>query len=199
MGIDFNDESIDIVKNNQDNDPNDIKLTNLDSITVNGNPISDNELSNKKYIDCEINKNTIVRFNQTLSNCLKVSVGNDVYNLAKYGKLKIIDSTIIKSPNTASYLLQNWNTKSNDRNYADKIQNFIRLTKTNSPSSNSGATSLPPIGDSFLYIETSSNKHGPNVFVSWEGTDIFQITKITSYHNRFSVITDDNLKKYGSF
>ena len=32
----------------------------------------------------------------------------------------------------------------------------------------SGATSLPPIGNSFMYIETSSNNHRhERVFVSW--------------------------------
>ena len=42
LGIDFYDESSDLVKNNQDNDLNDNKLTNIDSITVNRNPSSDN-------------------------------------------------------------------------------------------------------------------------------------------------------------
>ena len=44
LGIDFYDESNDLVKNNQDNDFNDNKLLNLDSVTVNRNPTLDNEL-----------------------------------------------------------------------------------------------------------------------------------------------------------
>ena len=75
-----------------------------------------------------------------------------MYNLTKYDKIPIIDTTIIKSPNTGCYLLQNWNIKCNDKNNAGKIQNFIRSTKTNSPSSYSVATSLPPIGDSFIVL-----------------------------------------------
>ena len=51
LGIDFYNESANLVKNNQDNNLNDNKLINLDSITVNRNPTSDNELANKKYID----------------------------------------------------------------------------------------------------------------------------------------------------
>ena len=39
VGLSFYDESSDLVKNNQDNDLNDKELTNLDSITVNRNPI----------------------------------------------------------------------------------------------------------------------------------------------------------------
>ena len=51
LGVDFYDESNDLVKNNQDNNPNNKNLTNLDSITINRDPVSDNEVSNKKYID----------------------------------------------------------------------------------------------------------------------------------------------------
>ena len=43
LGLDFYDESSDLVKNNQDNYLNVNKLTNLDSIKVNRDPTSDNE------------------------------------------------------------------------------------------------------------------------------------------------------------
>ena len=39
----------------------------------------------------------------------------------------------------------------NDKNKNGKIQNFIKSTKTNSPTGFSGAESLPPIGNSFMY------------------------------------------------
>ena len=98
LGIVFYNESNDLVKNNQDNDLNDKKLTNLDSITINRNPTSDNEVSNKKYV--ELDKNTILRFNQTLQNYLKVSVGNDTSNLTKYNKIQLTDTTVMKAGNT---------------------------------------------------------------------------------------------------
>ena len=81
---------------------------------------------------------------------------------------KITDTTIIENPNTGGYLLQNWIIKCTDKNNNGKIQNFIKSTKTSSPTGYSGAMSLPPIGNSFMYIETSSNNHGSNVFVSSE-------------------------------
>ena len=95
LGIDFYDESNDLVNNNQDNDFNDNKLTNLDSITVNRNPNSDDEVANKKYIDDELDKNTLLRFSQTLQNYLKVSVGDETYNLTKNNKISITDITEI--------------------------------------------------------------------------------------------------------
>ena len=88
LGIDFYNESSDLVKNNQDNNFNDNKLTNINSITINNNPTDDNHVSNKKYIDDSIAEGTLLRFNQTLTNYLKISVGNDIYILSLNIKYK---------------------------------------------------------------------------------------------------------------
>ena len=84
-------------------------------------------------------------------------------------------------------MLQNWNLKCNDKNNYGKKSNFIQSTKSNSPTGDSAATSLPPIGDSFLYMGNSCNNHGDNVFCSFERTDNIQNTNITFKYNRFSV------------
>ena len=199
LGIDFYDESNDLVKNIQDKNFNDNKLTNIDSITVNRNPTSDNELSNKKYIDDELDKNTIVRFNQTLQNYLKVSVGSDTYNLTKYDKLQIVDTTEIRFPNEGKDLLQKRNNRYSDINGNGKLNNIIKSTKTSPPTSQSGATIKPLIGSSFMFIETSSGGHGIKVYVSFERTDIIQFTNITFYYKRFSILIIDNLKSMGRF
>ena len=199
VGLDFHDESSDLVKNNQDNDFNDNKLTNIDSITVNRNPCSDNKVSTKKYFNDSIREGTIVRFNQTLQNYLKVSVGNDTYNLTKYNKIQIIDTTIIKYPNTEEDLFQRWNIICNNKKYNCQIGNFINTTKKSNPTSDSGATVKPPIGNAFMYIETSSNNHTNSAYVLLERTDNIQITNTTFYYNRFSFLTGDSLKSMGRF
>ena len=155
IGLSFYNEEVDLVKNNQDNDFNDNKLININSITINNNPTDDNHVSNKKYIDDELNKNTIVRFNQTLQNNLKVSVGNDTYKLTKNDKIQLSDTTVIKNGNTGNAVLPYWKIICNDKNNNGKISNFIKSTITNSPTGQSGATQLPPIGNAFKYIETS--------------------------------------------
>ena len=193
------DVGLDLVKNNQDNNLNDTKLTNINSITFNNNPTDDNHVSNKKYIDGELDKNTLLRFNQTLMNYLKVSVGNDTYNLTKYDKIQLTDITVMKAGNTGVYLLPYWKFICNYKNNNGKISNFKKSTKTNSPTSYSGATSLPPIGTAFMYIETSVGNYGHNVFCSFERTDIIQITNITFQYNRFSILTNDSLKSMGRF
>ena len=164
------------MKNNQDNDLNDNKLTNINSITIKNNPTDDNHVSNKKYIDNELDKNTIVRFNQTLENFLKVSVGNDTYYLTKNNKIQITDTTVIRIGNIGSVVLPYWKCICNNKNNNGKITNFIRTTKTKSPTGKTGATTLPPIGSAFMYIETSGDNHGNNVFVSFERIDTIQIT-----------------------
>ena len=188
LRIDFYNESSNLVKNNQDNDLNDNKLTNIKSITINNNPTDDNHVSSKKYIDDELDRNTILKFNQTLEKYVKVCVGNDLYNLTKYKKTQLIDVTTMKAGITGEYLLPYWKTICNDKNNNGKIQNFEKSTKTNSPTGDSAATSFPPIGNAFvLYIETSSGNHGDIVFCSFERTVITQITNITFYYKGFSI------------
>ena len=199
VGLDFHDESSDLVKNNQDNDLKDKKLTNIDSVAVNRKPTSDNELANKKYSDDSIREDTIVRFNQTLESYLKVSVGNDTYNLTKYKKFQLSNTTVMKAGNIGGYLLPSWKIVCNDKNDSGKTQNFIKSTKTKNAAGDSGSTSFAPIGNAFLYIETSSNNHGNIAFVSFERTDIIQISNITFYYNRFSILTINSLKSRGRF
>ena len=131
---------------------------------------------------------------------MKVSVGNDTYNLTKYNKTQLTDITEKKYLNTGSNLLQKWKITCSNKYGDSRTGDFLKSTKTNSPTGNSGATALPPVGSAFMYIETSANHHGnENVFVSWERTDIIQISNITFYHNRFSILTDDSKKSMGRF
>ena len=75
-------------------------------MTVNRDPSSDSDLSTKKYFDDQLDKNTTVGFSQTLQNYLKVSIGNDIYNLTKYNKTQLTDTTIKKAPNSGGYCLR---------------------------------------------------------------------------------------------
>ena len=51
LGIDFFNESSDLVKNNQENEIINNTLINLDGVGVKGNPLSDNELVNEKHLE----------------------------------------------------------------------------------------------------------------------------------------------------
>ena len=69
-----------------------------------------------------------------------------------------------------------------------------------SRTANLGVISLPPIGDSFMYIETSSATSGDeSAFVSFERTDNIQISNINFHYNRFSILRSDSVKSTGSF
>ena len=122
--INRNRRDLSSVFNDKDNDFDNDKLYNLDSVTVNRNPNLENELANKKYVDDSVGEGNVLRFNQILENYLKVSVGNDTFNLTKYDRIQITDTTIIKYSNTGGYLLQNWIKKCNDKKNNGKIQNF---------------------------------------------------------------------------
>ena len=131
-----------------------IEIVNVKSIEINDTPTFDNHVVNKKYVDSVQDENTNVRLNSDSNeNYLQVRVQNTAYNLQIYNKTQIIDTTVIKNGNNGGYLLQQWKIECNNKNGDGKINDFIKSTKTNSPTNNSGATSLPPIGDAFMYIE----------------------------------------------
>ena len=116
-------------------DPDDnLDLDNQDSIILNSaltSPKKIIEIPTKAYIDSLHEENersrrdlgldfydessTLVRFNQTIQNYLKVSFGNDTYNLTKYNKIQLTDTTVMKAGNTGGYLLTNWNISCNDK------------------------------------------------------------------------------------
>ena len=80
-----------------------------------------------------------------------------------------------------------------------KWETFIKSRKTSSSTSFSGATSLPPIGNSFIYIKTSSNNTTNSACVILKRIDFIQITNITFHYNRFSFLTNSSLKSMGRF
>ena len=55
-------------------------------------------MNSHSYVGDSIGGGSILRFNQTSRNYLKVSVVNTVYNLTKYNKQQINDTTITKYP-----------------------------------------------------------------------------------------------------
>ena len=103
-----------------------LNLDEQDSILLNSTLTLPNtiiELPTKSYVDNLHDENqqsrrhlgldfyeessTLGRFNQILQNYLKVSVGNDTYNLTKCSKISVTDVTEIKFPNNGNALLQN--------------------------------------------------------------------------------------------
>ena len=130
---------------------------------------------------------------------MQARVGNTAYKLQIYNKAQIIDTTVIQNGNTGGYVLQNWLIECLDKKDSGKISNFIKTTRTTSPTGDSGATNLPPIGDSFMFVETSGNNAGDDkVFCSWARTDLIHISNITFYYNRFST-ANEGLHKMGQF
>ena len=96
-------------------------------------------------------------------------------------------------------LLQKWILRCLNKSYNAKSFTFLKSTTNTSPTSESGAASLPPKGWAFMYVETSSNNHGANhVTVFSERTDIFRISHIKTYQYRFS-ISEQNLRGMGRF
>ena len=140
----------------------------------------------KKYVDDELNKNTVVRCKQTLQNFLKVTIGNVDYNLTKYDRKQFIVTTIIETGNAGSFLLPLWRIEIKDKKIACKLTKIFWAIKTNNPTGKSGTASWPPIRDASMYIVTSGNNYGSDDFISFDRTDDIQIGNFTCYFVRYS-------------
>ena len=110
----------------------------MDSVIVNRNPNSDSELANKKCVDDSKDGGNFLRFNQTLQNYLKDTVGNYTYNLTKHDKIQITHVTEIRYLNTGYLLLRKRGIKNLHKNSEAKIGNFLKSTQTSSPTSEPG-------------------------------------------------------------
>ena len=128
VGLDFYDESRDLMTNNPDNDFNDKKIPNIDFKTVIRKPTLDNEVSNKNYIDNDLDKNTLVIFNRTEETYLKVSVGDDTYNLSKNIKIQTLYTTVSKTSKKGGSLLPCWNINCIDKTKNGKLYNRPKQT-----------------------------------------------------------------------
>ena len=96
-------------------------------------------------------------------------------------------------------LLQRWILKCLKNFYSGNNITFLKSTTNTSPTAESGASSLPPIGWAFMYVVSSSNNHGSNhIMDSWQRADIVHISNIKFYYNRFST-SDQNLQGMGRF
>ena len=95
MVIGVCDKSSDLVKKNQDDNFNHFKLSNLDSILVNRNPSSDEELANKNYVD-DSSSGKVLSFNQTPDTISKYLSEKIHFILLKMMKYK---SEIQQKPN----------------------------------------------------------------------------------------------------
>ena len=89
--------------------------------------------------------------------------------MTKYDKIQITDITDIRFPDIGHDLLQKLNSKCKHKNNQSRVNDFIKAIKSYSPTQNTSATTIPPIGTAFMYVETSSNNHGSDsIFVSFE-------------------------------
>ena len=65
-----------------------------------------------------------------------------------------------------------WINKCNNKINKEEVGDFVSSTKLQSPTPNTGGSSIPPTGHALIFREISQNNFGYRVFVSFELTDI---------------------------
>ena len=76
----------------------------------------------------------------------KFIFGNAEYDVAKYDRKQIVYRTVIKYRRRSGVFLQQWTIKCGDKKINGKTQKFSKSSKTSTPTPNTGATVLSPIG-----------------------------------------------------
>ena len=144
-------------------------------------------------MDDSIREGKILRNNHTIGDYLKVFFGNDAYNLAKNKKnyqYNIYQNTLIEDMNFSSLGLLNV--------MIEKIMDKFRILFYQHRFLRHRRYFYSPIGSVFCYVETSGAHYGnSSVFLFFERSDLFQISKISVY-NRFSS-SNPNLRTMGRF
>ena len=94
------------------------------------------------------------------------------------------------------YLPSLMKTVCSDKNIAGKTSTFVNATNSNSVTQFSYATEIPLIGDFLIYIEKSANNYVPDVYSSFERTDIIQTDNFTLSHNSFSAPNNKSMRRF---
>ena len=110
--------------NDQDKEFDNNRLPNLDSNTVNRNPQLNQKLANKEYVDVELNKNSMLKLNQTKQIYLEISVANDERKLRKNDRKEITDTAITETGNSGALILPLWKIECKDKIMLEKHQIF---------------------------------------------------------------------------
>ena len=241
VGLEFYDESNDLVKNNQNNDFNNNEITNVKSIQINDDPITLQDVTNKKYVDTTLDETSILRNNKQnslnnneLINVKSIQISNDPLNPLGVTTKRHVDSKVISGlkqyPNitllSASDLIPILvNTMIGEvsilfatKEYVDKrvfyelqimtkftnnsgidlwtdwdlevssginsLTGFFKSSNTTTSSTGTGPDFLPPIGEYYAYIETSSPNFGPGLFAFAKYAKHENITRIKFWYHR---------------
>ena len=107
LGLNFYNESNDLVRNNQENNFNDSELTSLDSTTVNRKPSSYNGLSNQKYVDGEINKKLLSDLIKQYETISKSPLETMILHLLKILKFELQIQNLSKIPKQEDIFCRN--------------------------------------------------------------------------------------------
>ena len=162
---------------------NDFNIENVRFMCINQEPQVDCHPLILSYFNKHLDESSILRLNDDSNESyLQVRQGKTAYNLQIYNKTQLIDTTEIIYPNTSHDLLYKWAIMCNNIHGEGKPQDFLKSTKTKSPTGDSGPESIAPIGTAFMFTESSSNNHNTtndDVWVSFKKTDIINISNIT--------------------
>ena len=194
VGLDFYDETNNLVKNNQNNDFNNNEFTNIKSIEINDTPTNDNHAVNKKYIDSKSREglkqdpNTIILSSSDIIPILvNTFVGEKSFPMATkeyvdkrvFNELQIITKF---SNNNGEDLWTDWDLEISSG--MNSLTGFFKSSNSTTGSGGTGPDFLPQIGEYYAFIETSNPNNGSDRYALQNIQNIKILQKLNFWYHR---------------
>ena len=194
--VDTTIDEFSIVRNNQDNDLNNNQLTNIKSIEINDAPINDNHVATKQYVDSKSGglkqdpNITLLSSSDLIPILINTMIGEVSFPIAtkKYVDKRVFYELQIMTKftnNNGAVLWTNWDLEISSG--MNSLTGFFKSSNSRTGSSGTGPDFLPPIGEYYAYIETSSPNYGPDRYAIAKYSYHANITRIKFWYHKLGV------------
>ena len=183
-----------ILRNNKQNSLNNNELINVKSIQINNDPLNPLEVTTKRYVDSKVISSLKQDPNITLlssSDLIPILVNTMIGEVSiLFATKEYVDKrmfnelqiTTIFMNNSGIDLWTDWDLEISSG--MNSLTGFFKSSSTTTSSTGTGPDFLPPIGEYYAYIETSSPNFGAGFYAIAKYVKHANITRISFWYHR---------------
>ena len=194
--VDTTIDEFSIIRNNKINNLNNNEITNVKSIQINDDPISPQDATNKKYVDSRSGglkqdpNITLLSSSDLIPILVNTMIGEVSFPIStkEYVDKRVFYELQIMTKftnNNGADLWTNWDLEISSG--MNSLTGFFKSSNSRTGSSGTGPDFLPPIGEYYAYIETSSPNYGPDRYAIAKYSYHANITRIKFWYHRLGV------------
>ena len=185
-----------ILRNNKQNSLNNNELINVKSIQINNDPLNPLEVATKQYVDSKSGglkqdpNITLLSSSDLIPILVNTMIGEVSFPIAtkEYVDKRVFYELQIMTKftnNNGADLWTDWDLEVSSG--INSLTGFFKSSNSRISSSGTGPDFLPPIGEYYAYIETSSPNYGPDRYAIAKYSYHANITRIKFWYHRLGV------------